>query len=86
MEIHEVGLPVAKEFEEIAQVEPASLRREQGLDQDLPIVLIMTGGVGWGDVDDILRGMPPILPGMETGPGIGRNRRPRCHSCQGEVC
>ncbi len=54
-EIHEIGLPVAKEFKEIASVDPASLRGELGLKEELPTIVLMTGGVGWGDIDDILR-------------------------------
>lgn len=56
-EIHETGLPVAREFEEISSYPQAILRTELGLKQNVPVILLMTGGVGFGDIEDLLHRM-----------------------------
>lgn len=77
--IHETGLPVAREFEDISDTPRHTLRRELKLKQEIPVILLMTGGVGWGDIDDLLNEMLSSKTAMQIVVVAGGNESLRDH-------
>ncbi len=70
--VHLTGFPVGKDFTLAARSRPA-LRRDLGLPEDGPVVLVVGGGEGFGRVGDIARALLAADLGAYVAVICGRN-------------
>lgn len=67
------GIPVAPQFSE--KKDPGQLKKELGLDPDLPLILLAAGAFGVVPVQDILSPLLEIRPKCQIAVLCGRNNR-----------
>ena len=65
------GIPIAARFSETPNV--AGLRRQFGLRDDLPTILVLGGGFGMGPVADVLAALDRVERAFQTVVVAGRN-------------
>jgi processive 1,2-diacylglycerol beta-glucosyltransferase len=65
------GIPIAAKF--AAKPDAATLRKKFGLRDDLPVVLVLSGGFGMGPVAKILDQLDKVSPAMQIIVVCGRN-------------
>jgi processive 1,2-diacylglycerol beta-glucosyltransferase len=69
------GIPISAKFS--GRVDAAALRKELGLRDDLPVLLVLSGGFGMGPVAQILAALDKIERPFQTLVVAGRNERLR---------
>ena len=69
------GIPIAAKFS--AKIDAAAVRRRYGLRDDLPVVLVLSGGFGMGPVAEILKALDQIERSFQTLVVAGRNEELR---------
>jgi processive 1,2-diacylglycerol beta-glucosyltransferase len=69
------GIPIAAKF--AAPVNAAAVRRRLGLRDDLPVLLVLSGGFGMGPVAEILREMNKLTMPVQIVVVCGRNEELR---------
>jgi processive 1,2-diacylglycerol beta-glucosyltransferase len=69
------GIPIASKF----RTTPAGpqARRQLGLRNDLPVLLVLGGGFGWGPIAEILSGLDGLDQSFQTVVVCGRNQELR---------
>ncbi len=65
------GIPVAAKFS--SPVAPSAVRRRLGLRDDLPVLLVLSGGFGMGPVAQILNALNQLAPAVQVLVVCGRN-------------
>ena len=70
------GIPIAAKFS--AKLNTQVVRRALGLRDDLPVVLVLSGGFGMGPVGKILRELDQVTSAFQTLVVCGRNEALRC--------
>jgi processive 1,2-diacylglycerol beta-glucosyltransferase len=65
------GIPISAKFS--ASIDSAAVRKHYGLRDDLPILLVLSGGFGMGPVGEILAGLDQIERPFQTLVVAGRN-------------
>jgi len=69
------GIPIAAKFS--TSIDPAAVRKRLGLRDDLPILLILSGGFGMGPVAEILRELNKLTTPVQCVVVWGRNEELR---------
>jgi len=69
------GIPISARFS--ASIDAAAVRKQYGLRDDLPILLVLGGGFGMGPVAQILAGLDQIARPFQTLVVAGRNEELR---------
>jgi processive 1,2-diacylglycerol beta-glucosyltransferase len=69
------GIPIAAKFS--AKLHPPAIRKALGLRDDLPVVLVLSGGFGMGPVGKILRELDKVAREFQTLVVCGRNEELR---------
>ena len=69
------GIPIARKFS--AAVDPAAVRRRMGLRDDLPVLLVLGGGLGLGPVAEILGELNKLATAVQVVVVCGRNEELR---------
>ncbi len=69
------GIPISAKFSE--KLSPTALRKRDGLDPDLPTLLVLGGGFGMGPVSEILEALDRIERRLQIVVVAGRNERLR---------
>lgn len=69
------GIPISAKFS--GRIDAAAVRKAQGLRDDLPILLVLSGGFGMGPVAQILAALDQIERPLQTLVVAGRNDRLR---------
>lgn len=75
--IEVTGLPVRRCFVEVTREDPRELRRRLGLHPELPLVLAMGGGMGFGPLKDVVRAVTKDGLPAQMAVITGHNRRLR---------
>jgi processive 1,2-diacylglycerol beta-glucosyltransferase len=65
------GIPISAKFS--GRMDPAAVRRQYGLRDDLPVLLVLSGGFGMGPVAEILAALDKIERPFQTLVVAGRN-------------
>jgi len=69
------GIPIAAKF--CREVEPSAVRKNLGLRDDLPVLLVLSGGFGMGPVEEILGALDKVKRLLQTLVVTGRNEELR---------
>lgn len=69
------GIPIAGKFE--ARIDARAVRRAMGLRDDLPVLLVLSGGFGLGPVAEILAALDQVERSFQTVVVTGRNEELR---------
>jgi len=69
------GIPIARKFS--LAVEPTTVRRRLGLRDDLPVLLVLGGGLGLGPVAMVLRELNKLATAVQVVVVCGRNEELR---------
>jgi processive 1,2-diacylglycerol beta-glucosyltransferase len=69
------GIPISARFS--AVINPKSIRKNMGLRDDLPIILVLSGGFGMGPVADILRELDKVQRPFQSIVVAGKNEELR---------
>jgi processive 1,2-diacylglycerol beta-glucosyltransferase len=69
------GIPISAKFS--SSIDAAAVRKQYGLRDDLPILLVLSGGFGMGPVAEILAGLDQIQRPFQTLVVAGRNEELR---------
>lgn len=69
------GIPVASKFREVPTSREA--RKQLGLRDDQPVLLVLGGGFGWGPIAEILSGLDALEQSFQTVVVCGRNEELR---------
>lgn len=69
------GIPISKRFS--SPIDPAEVRKRYGWREDLPILLVLSGGFGMGPVAEILQQIDKIETPVQTVVVAGRNEELR---------
>jgi processive 1,2-diacylglycerol beta-glucosyltransferase len=69
------GIPIAAKFS--ARVDPRAVRKALGLRDDLPVLLVLSGGFGMGPVGKILGELDKVSRTFQTVVVCGRNEKLR---------
>lgn len=69
------GIPISECFSQ--PIEPAVVRRSMGLRDDLPVILVLSGGFGMGPVAEILVELDRVTKSFQTVVVTGRNNELR---------
>lgn len=69
------GIPISRRFS--ARPDPKGVRRTMGLRDDLPVLLVLSGGFGMGPVAEILSGLDKVTQPFQTVVVTGRNEELR---------
>src|SRR6266498_5153502 len=69
------GIPIARKFS--AAIDSAAVRRRMGLRDDLPVLLVLGGGLGLGPVAEILGELNKLVTAVQVVVVCGRNEELR---------